>query len=1082
MRRRLLLIGVSLVSAIPFHAQTTQAYLSGSVTDSITGMAIPGASISCLSLNSGVAIPGRTAISGRFTFAALSPGQYSIRVDAPGYQSQELHELELPIAARLDLDFRLRPLNDVWEARRYQSYLLPDSHLVLPFYGPDLDTSRVAFFASSHGTIANLETSVSSVIDSRDLGELPLTGRDAYDLLVLLPGVTADTTTSRGLGFSVNGQRPSSANYLLDGLENNNLLVTGPLGVVAPEALEEYRISTNNFSAEFGRTSGFLANAISRSGTNEWHGMAYVHLKNEILDANGFQENAQRISRAPLKEIQPGFTAAGPLLKKRLFLSGSLELERFRGRSDPQVFGLPTAQFIASASATSIAGAMLREYPAAAVPTGPGDAGLVTLEPPVELDQVIGLVRLDYLTGEHRFFARAALDHERQPDLLYNPYPGFSSPLHEGSLAIGVGWTWQIGSGLTGQLRIGRTGDASRYDRPHSEVPQLTIGTSVTDQNGDPYPIDLPGSASSFGYRDLSQNWEAVENLSWVHGRHTWKFGGGLLDHNTQSAFTEERDGSYDFDTLQSFVNNCPAYLYAAYDRTAVGTEPVPYNRSYRSWQFDVFAQDDFRATARLTFSYGIRYDRFGAPVNVGPAKDSLLALGPGSSFIQRLQGLNYEPLTTGNQPLFNTGNGNIGPRFGFSYDLGGTGQTIVRGSYGVFYDRPFDNLWQIVSLNSQIAGVWTFSGPVTSLTPPLAVAAEGMPSSSQYHNPQLFQPNLRNPMIQSAFLGIQRKLMDGIVLEVNALASHGRGLWTTDDINRFYSVRPSQANPNGRYDTNPEFGDIDYLGNQGASDYTAFTSAVRFHRKRLNGQVSYTWSHSIDNQSDPLAGIFEDYNQAGIANKPDSPIVPGFTRQFDSSADRGNSDFDQRQNLVFFAVYSLPTKLLRGWQVSGLGAIRSGLPYSVYAPELVNVNTGAFLVNQRANLTDPSLVFSPEVTNSKGGKVLLNCNAFGIPAAGQIGDTGRNAFTGPGLVSADFSLSRRFQLSRTNEKRRATVRADFYNVVNHANLNNPQSFLTGAHFGEAAYGRDEKNSGFPVLAPLDETARQIQLFLRLEF
>jgi hypothetical protein len=213
------------------------------------------------------------------------------------------------------------------------------------------------------------------VIDSHDLNEFPLTGRDAYALLVLLPGVTADTATARGLGFSVNGQRPSSANYLLDGLENNNLLVTGPLGVVAPESVAEYRISTNNFSAEFGRTAGFLANAISRAGGNDWHGMAYLHLENELLDASGFQENVHGIARAPLQQIQPGFTASGPLLRQRLYASGSLQLLRFRGRNDPQIYALPTAQFIASTSATSLAGALLRQYPADAVPSGPGRRG-----------------------------------------------------------------------------------------------------------------------------------------------------------------------------------------------------------------------------------------------------------------------------------------------------------------------------------------------------------------------------------------------------------------------------------------------------------------------------------------------------------------------------------------------------------------------------------------------------------------------------------------------------------------------------------------------------------------------------------
>ncbi len=1080
-----------LVAAVPLHAQSTQAYLAGNITDSITGLAIANASISCRSLNSDVTIPGRSSLSGRFTFAALSPGQYGIRVDAAGYQSQELHLLDLPIAGRLDLEFRLRPENDVWEARQYQSYLLPGSHQVLTFYGPDLDTSRVASFDSSHGTIANLETSVSSVIDSRDLGELPLTGRDAYALLVLLPGVTADTTTARGLGFSVNGQRPSSANYLLDGLENNNLLVTGPLGVVAPEALEEYRISTNNFSAEFGRTSGFLANAISRSGTNEWHGMAYLHLKNEFLNANGFQENTHGIGRAPLKEVQPGFTASGPILKKRLFASGALQLERFRGRNDPQQFGLPTAQFIASTSPASIAGTLLREFPAAAVPTGLGEAGIVTLAPPVQLDQVTGLARLDYLSGEHRLFARAALDHERQPDLLYNPYPGFSSPFHQGSLALGAGWTWQIGSSLTEELRVGRTGDGSRYDRPHSEVPVLQLEVSVTDPNGNAYPIDLPGSASSFGYRDLSQNWEAVENWSWVSGRHTWKFGGGLFERTTESAFTEERDGIYQFETLATFAAGTPAILAAAYDRAPPGIQPVPYNRTYRAWQFDAFAQDQFRVTPRLTLSYGLRYDRFGAPENVGPAKDFLLALGPGAGFVARLQGVHYQPIGSGNQSLFNTDNGNLGPRFGFSYDIGGTGQTMVRGSYGIFYDRPFDNLWQIVSINRQIAGVWSFTGPVSSLSTPL-LAAENqgtLLSSSQYHNLQLFQPNLRNPTIQSAFMGIRRNLADGIALELNALASRGRTLWTTDDINRFDSL-PASINPNRRYIADPAFGDIDYLSNQGQSDYTAFTSSMRFVRRRWNGQISYTWSHSIDNQSDPLAGIFEDFNQAGIANKPDVEMIPGFTQQFASSEDRGNSDFDQRHNLVFFAIYSLPTRVLNGWQISGLGAIRSGLPFSVYAPPPI-VTSGGFLNNQRADLTALSLALSPQVSNIPGGKVLLNSAAFATPAPlttpdntliGRIGNTGRNAFTGPGLISADFSISRHFDLSSGNEKRKATLRADFYNVLNHANLNNPQTYLTGPHFGQALYGREEKNSGFPLLAPLNETSRQVQLFLRFEF
>src|SRR5262249_5216548 len=192
---------------------------------------------------------------------------------------------------------------------------------------------------------SRLETALSTVISSREIPKLPPLARDVYSMLVLLPGVTADTATGRGLGFSVAGQRPSSANYLLDGLESNDLTITGPLGVLAPESVGEYRISTLGFSAEYGRSSGFLANAITRGSSNSWHGLAYVYGKNDALNANGFQENEHGFARAPLKEWQPGYSVSGPL-PRGLSVSSSLEFRRYRSRNDPQTYALPTAEFI----------------------------------------------------------------------------------------------------------------------------------------------------------------------------------------------------------------------------------------------------------------------------------------------------------------------------------------------------------------------------------------------------------------------------------------------------------------------------------------------------------------------------------------------------------------------------------------------------------------------------------------------------------------------------------------------------------------------------------------------------------------
>ena len=259
----------------------------------------------------------------------LSSGTYRVRIAAgQAFQPQEVQELELAVAGHIFLLVRLRPIGDVWEQMQHQSVFLPNqSALVL--IGPDVDTSRTGSFEAAKGSLSSLETSVSYVIDENLMESLPLLGRDVYSLLVLLPAVTADTTTARGINLSVAGQRPSSSNFLLDGLEYNNYLITGPLAAVNPESIEEYRISTNNYSAEYGRTSGFVANTVTRNGGNAWHASAYVFWNQDALNANGFQENANGIPRAPLRQAEPGVTLGGPLMRRRLFTYTSVDVLRF---------------------------------------------------------------------------------------------------------------------------------------------------------------------------------------------------------------------------------------------------------------------------------------------------------------------------------------------------------------------------------------------------------------------------------------------------------------------------------------------------------------------------------------------------------------------------------------------------------------------------------------------------------------------------------------------------------------------------------------------------------------------------------
>ena len=251
---------------ISAEAQTTQGLISGRLLDSRTGNPIAGATLRCSNAASGFGATTRSDQGGYYTLPLLSPGRYRVRAEAQDHQAQEVQELELRVAARLELDFLMRPLSDVWEAGQYNSVFLPGSKTIVTFYGPDVDTSRSGSFDAQRGRMAPLESTISEVIDPQLMMDLPLAGRDAYTMLVTQPGVTADTTTARSLSLSVNGQRPSSSNFLLDGLESNNYLISGPLLSIAPEAIQEYRISTNNFSAEYGRTSGYIANVITVPG------------------------------------------------------------------------------------------------------------------------------------------------------------------------------------------------------------------------------------------------------------------------------------------------------------------------------------------------------------------------------------------------------------------------------------------------------------------------------------------------------------------------------------------------------------------------------------------------------------------------------------------------------------------------------------------------------------------------------------------------------------------------------------------------------------------------------------------------
>jgi hypothetical protein len=1062
--------------------------ISGHVFDRLTGRRIAGAEIRFLHLETGAETSTESNSAGFYAQPRLSPGTYSVDVRKKGYQSLETTELTLFVAGRLDLDFPLRPAGDVYSERSYFNgwaaglAALPP---VIHFYAADIETRRPDILPVLSGEGGGHQSAVSYVIDARLLEDIPLIGRDAYTALATLAGVTSDTTTGRSLGLSVNGQRPSASNFLLDGVENNSYLLTGPTVTVAPEAIAEYRVSTNNFSAEYGGTSGFIANVVSRAGGEAWHGKLYSYLKNEAGNANHFQRNATGRTRVPLKEMQTGLSVAGPL-GRGLFAAMSFEALRFRSRQEEQTFRLPNTNFVPAAG--SIAEGLLRGFSRVA----PGPAGglitEVTLTPPSSLERYLALPRIDQVigNGNHRLMYRVAVARMSRPDLVWTPYPEFVMPLNQNLVSPAVAWTGNLAPNLTFEARGGGSLDDLRFDRPRSEIPFMQAFDNT----------DLPGSPTYYSFRNRSRHTQALGNVAWLRGRHVIKAGGGLLTRTFSGYLSAGGDGVAVFRNLEGFGRDDIRTIYLTVPREGGVEEPLDFSRKYRHSQFFAFLQDDVRLRPRLTVNLGLRYESGGAPANIGATKDSVIRLGGGSNLPERLAGAEWFDAQKGRQQVYPADRNDWAGRAGFVWSPGRNGRAVVRGAYGIFYDRPFDNVWINLRKNNYAAllpmqRASSDTGPLDysrGLRPLLPLLGRNLPAVRQgQFRSLLLQPDLRSAYVQSFFAGVRSTVRQGLAFEVNGLGSLGRKLITSDVINR----RPRSS---------ARFSDLYYRGNQGTSEYLGLSAVADYRRGGAVLRLSYTMSRMFDIQSEALEGDFFD-----LRPNPRSSVAleSTFARQYDSAAEWGLSNFDQRHNLTLLSVWDIPglwgrplhRRLTRNWTIAAMGAIRSGFPFTV-----IGQDASSAILRNRADLVLPDAIAGSGAgvclpatpgfrLNPVCGVRLLNPEAFRVARTGELGDTVKNQFRGPGLFSLDLSLSRSFPMRMLGEAGRFLVRVDAFNVLNHVNLNNPAAIIRPGieafgpdDFGIALYGREGRATGFPTLTPFTETPRQIQLLLRIEF
>jgi hypothetical protein len=1082
------------------YGQTTEAVLTGRVVDASTGKRIPGAAVTCINQATQARSDSPISSTGWYTISPLPPGSYRIVASAPHYQPRELRNYEIPVSGLMVVDLLLRPVYDLWEAGQYRALVPPGSRTVSTIYGPDVDFSKTASFEPVTGDRNTLFASVSFVVTPGEIELLPLPGRDVYSTLLLQPGVVSSAATARGLGLSVNGQRYTSSNFLLDGLENNAYLTTGPLTTQTPEVVQEYRISTANFSPEYGRTSGFVVNAVTMAGGSRWHGRGYLNFNNELLNANEVARRYAGLPRGPVKELEPGAAVGGPISHQKLFGFFAVDHLRNRGRAPVQTVRLPSTAFVADVlrgNPNSPAYQLFSRYRVpAVVSTGGALSGTTAFEPTESIDRTQWTARVDWnVSQRQRFFARATGSRLERPDFIPSPYPDFTSPLTINSARVMAGWSGLVG-GWQHELRLSGGPDQVSFERAQPGVPSLGAVDASLPTSTRARGVLLPSSPLLTDFSQSSNTVELAYSASRKLGDHLLKTGAGVLDRRPDIHLTQGQ-GRYLFGSLQLFERDIPQNFNVYLSRLSVARSTLALPASddvYGVRQFDWFAQDSFRVSNRVILSAGVRYDYMGAP-RIENSGVALVQLGSAGAPSSRIQAAGLRAAQPG-EALYSSRPGSWQGRASLSLAIA-RDTTFLRGGYGLFTDRPFDNLWLTMQENDMLdAGAAL--GEITSrdyLQPfptllntlysrtaaPGRVVLEPDPSTLRVF---AWEPLLRNPSLRSGFISMEHRLTREWTLSAYGILSSGRYLLTTDQVNR--GVGPARQRPNASLPA------VYYRSDDGFSSYRAFLLTSRWQTRHYTLQVNYSLTAARDNQSDALANEFD----LLMTQTSGATVLPGrgtFTRNYDFRVDEGAADFDQRHNFVLYSTWRPPSPsnrfrwLFEDWTLSQIAAIRSGFPFTVYATP-VAFNDPVRLLNNRANLlcSEDYQINQP----LPQGQLLLRAECFGTPGVTEVGNTRRNQFYGPGLFNLDASLGRSFRIKRLGESVRVNLRADAYNLLNHANLNNPESRLYCTEpgvgdcglFGQANYGRREAAPAFPAQKPLTESGRRIQLLLRVDF
>jgi hypothetical protein len=1006
-------------------AQVTTGAILGTVTDT-TGAALPGATVTVRQVETDTTRTLVTDGQGRYRASALEPGTYEVRAELSGFQTVRFDNIRLSVGQSAVLNVTL------------QLGALQEAILV---------TESAPLVATTSSTVANL-------VDETQIRDLPLNGRDFSQLTLLQPGVLATPTTSRavdrGMGtqVSVAGARPNQISYLLDGADVNSQGNQSPGsaagGLLGVEAVREFQILVNNYSAEYGRSAGGIVSAVTRSGTNALHGAGFEFHRNDALDAKTYFDPPDE-PKPPFTRNQFGGYAGGPIRRDRTFFFASYEGLR-QDLTETQIVRVPSR---ATRARTDIHPAIRPYMDLYPLPNGSetGTSGqyITTLTEPTREDYFVA--KIDHTFSENDSISGRYV-HDDASVTVPSGLGLWANRTATRSRFFTAEHKRIFSSRLLNVLRVA-------WNRPYEEtvalmnipdnpslyfIPGTRIGgLSVSGITGLGPDSETP---SFFDYKSL----QLIDSVTFSTGRHTLKSGVSwtywLNDQDASFTF----GGSYAFNSIDDFVLNRP--------NTFEGT--VPGSTTARKWRqslIGLFVQDDIAVSSRVTVNAGVRYEFITEPKE----KEDRVA-----HMVTPL-----DPAPTVGYPLFkNPSLKNFAPRLGAAWDVFGDGRTSIRGGAGFFHEPLLGNYYRTYGNRTP-----PFMQQANISRPPFPNPFGG--TFVPLNRLDLFDFEPENPLRIQYNVTFQREVLPETVVTVGYIGSRGYHQVRNVEANQsiptvlpdgryFFPASPTGGNPPRR---NPNFESIRLRTTDGNSWYNGMALGVskRFSRG-LQLQGSYTYGKSTDEGSQAIgSGDFSNSFQPRYA--------------YDRHDNFGRSDFDIRHNFVFNYSYELPFgqeltgiagALATGWQVSGIVTLRSGVPFTpVLGFDRARARPRSGGAGQRPNWAPG---FNRDAVTLGGPERYFDPNAFTLPDAGFFGDVERNALEGPGYATWDMAV---FKNVRLNGKYKVQLRVEAFNVLNRANFGLPAVTVFNAA------GRLE-NAG--EITSIVGTARQMQLGLKVEF